>query len=70
MYDATLLNVLAERGYSGHILFADLFKGTDAKTVFSFLDADSNLIEEIKVMKSLKTWPFAKWFTKVVLRKL
>lgn len=70
LYDSTLLNVLAEGKYEGHQLFSDLFSGTDAKSVFSFLDGDSSIIEELKVMKSLKTWPFLKWFTRVLLRKL
>ncbi|MBC7565593.1 MAG: lycopene cyclase [Pedobacter sp.] len=70
LYDSTLLNVLAEGNYEGHQLFTDLFKGTKAKTVFSFLDGESSIIEELKVMKSLRTWPFLKWFTKVVFRYL
>ncbi|MEJ7557993.1 MAG: lycopene cyclase family protein [Pedobacter sp.] len=69
IYDATLLNVLAEGKYQGHQLFSDLFKSTDAKTVFSFLDGESSIIEELKVMKSLRTWPFFKSFTKVISRK-
>jgi lycopene beta-cyclase len=70
LYDATLLNVLAERKYEGHQLFGDLFRGTKAKTVFAFLDGEGNLLEEIQVMKSLKTWPFLKWFVTIVSRKL
>ena len=70
LYDSTLLNVLAEGKYEGHQLFSDLFKNTDAKTVFSFLDGESTVLEELKVMMSLKTWPFLKSFTKVVTRRL
>ncbi|HEX8609211.1 MAG TPA: hypothetical protein VF679_11280, partial [Pedobacter sp.] len=70
IYDSTLLNVLAEEKYPGHQLFGDLFKSTDAKTVFSFLDGESSVIEELKVMKSLKTWPFLKCFVKVISNKL
>lgn len=70
LYDSTLLNVLAEGIYEGHQLFSDLFKNTDAKTVFSFLDGESTIVEELKVMKSLKTWPFLKSFTKVVTKNI
>ena len=70
LYDATLLNVLNEGKYPGHLLFEDLFKGTKAKAVFSFLDAESTFLEELQVMKSLKTWPFLKWFVKVLAKKL
>lgn len=69
-YDSTLLNVLDEGKYPGHKLFSDLFSGTDARAVFAFLDAESTIIQEIKVMKSLKTMPFLKWFTKGLLKKL
>jgi lycopene beta-cyclase len=70
LYDSTLLNVLANQKYPGHLLFRDLFSGTDAKTVFSFLDGESSLIEEFRVMKSLKPWPFLKSFIKVIIRKI
>ncbi|RZK25741.1 MAG: lycopene cyclase [Flavobacterium sp.] len=70
LYDSTLLNVLAEGKYQGHQLFSDLFKNTDAKTVFSFLDGESTILEELSVMKSLKTWPFLKSFTKVLTKRL
>jgi len=70
LYDATLLNVLNEGKYPGHLLFGDLFKGTKARAVFSFLDAESTILEELQVMKSLKTWPFLKWFIKVLTKKL
>jgi lycopene beta-cyclase len=70
LYDATLLNVLSEGKYKGHQVFGDIFQGTDARTVFSFLDGESSLLEEIKVMKSLRTWPFFKWFNAVIGRRL
>lgn len=68
LYDATLLAVLNEGHYPGHEIFTDLFEGTAAKNVFQFLDADSSLLNDIKIMKSLRTIPFAKHFIKTLFR--
>jgi lycopene beta-cyclase len=70
IYDSTLLNVLADGKYQGYKLFGDLFKNTDAKTVFAFLDGKSSVIKDLKVIKSLKPWPFLKSFTKVIGKRL
>jgi len=68
LYDATLLSVLDEGRYPGDQIFTDLFEGTAAKNVFRFLDAQSSLLNDISIMKSLKTIPFAKHFVKTLLR--
>lgn len=68
LYDATLLSVLNEGRYPGHQIFTDLFEGTAAKNVFKFLDAQSSLLNDISIMKSLSTLPFAKHFVKTLLR--
>lgn len=70
IYDATLLNVLDSGNYQGHELFRDLFKGAKAKHVFKFLDAESSIWNDIRIMKSLRTFPFLKAFLKVLKRRL
>lgn len=60
LYDATLLNVLDDGKYPGHQLFCDLFKNTDASYVFAFLDAETNLFQDLKIITSLKPMPFIK----------
>ncbi|TDQ11087.1 lycopene cyclase family protein [Pedobacter metabolipauper] len=70
LYDATLLDVLDSGKYKGHQLFTDLFKRTNAKMVFSFLDAESTLTGDLKIMSSLKTMPFLTSFIKVLKRKI
>jgi lycopene beta-cyclase len=69
IYDATLLNVLDGGVYKGHQIFEDLFSGTKAKTVFSFLDARSSLLQEISLISSLRPLPFLKAMISVLLRK-
>jgi lycopene beta-cyclase len=70
LYDSTLLNVLAKNDYKGHQIFTDLFKNTDAKTVFSFLDAESKFVDDLRIMVSLKPMPFVKSFLPSVMRRI
>lgn len=70
LYDATLLNVLAERKYEGHQLFTDLFKNTKASVIFSFLDAETSILQDVQIMKSLKIFPFLKAFFAAVYRNM
>jgi lycopene beta-cyclase len=70
LYDSTLLHVLARRKYKGHELFADLFKHTPAHLIFAFLDAETSVLQDLYIMKSLKIMPFLKSFTKAVFNRL
>ena len=69
LYDATLLEVLDRGKYSGHQIFTDLFKGTPAPVVFSFLDAESSLFKDLLLIKSLRPMPFLKAMISVLSRK-
>jgi lycopene beta-cyclase len=70
LYDATLLNVLAERRYEGHQLFADLFKQAPAYRIFAFLDGETSLLQDLFIMKSLRVWPFLKCFVAAIAHKV
>ncbi|HEY0175159.1 MAG TPA: lycopene cyclase family protein, partial [Pedobacter sp.] len=54
LYDAALLNVLAKQSYEGHQLFTDLFSKVPAYRIFAFLDAETSVIQDLQIMKSLK----------------
>ena len=69
LYDATLLQVLDGREYPGHQVFGDLFKGTPAPVVFSFLDAESSIFKDLLLIKSLRPMPFLKAMISVLSRK-
>lgn len=68
LYDVTLLNVLAGGKYEGAQLFGDLFKNTPAAVIFAFLDAETSILQDLHIMKSLRILPFLKEFTKAVYR--
>lgn len=59
-YDHTLLHLLYNRQYPGDKIFATLFQKNPATRVLRFLDNESNLNEEIKLLWSLPAWPFLK----------
>ncbi|MFD2968708.1 lycopene cyclase family protein [Sphingobacterium bambusae] len=70
LYDSILLSVLDERNYPGHEIFTDLFQNTPAKNIFKFLDAESSLKNDVKVMTTLRKPPFIKHFVKILYRNL
>lgn len=59
-YDSTLLRILQTRKMEGIDLFTDLFRHGDPQTVLKFLDNETNLGEDINIMKRLPTGIFGK----------
>lgn len=57
-YDSTLLHILQHRTLPGDRIFSRLFFRNPAARVFRFLDNDSKLAEELKLIASLPTGPF------------
>lgn len=53
LYDSTLLNVLHHNKLGGDAIFADIFKACDAKSVLRFLDNESGLSEDLRIMQSV-----------------
>jgi len=59
-YDKVLLDVLENNRVSGDKVFISLFKKNKPQQVLKFLDNESSLTEELKIISSLPTWPFLK----------
>lgn len=59
-YDHVLLNVLYYGYLPGNQVFTRLFERNPAHQVFRFLDNETTLPEEVKIISSLPTWPFLK----------
>jgi lycopene beta-cyclase len=70
LYDGTLLRVLDAGQYKGHQIFEDLFSRTKADRVFSFLDAETNIIADLSIITSLRPMPFLKAMTSVLAGKI
>lgn len=59
-YDNTLLHILYHNTLPGKKIFTQLFKKNKPQQVLRFLDNESSLSEELKIISSLPTWPFLK----------
>ena len=58
LYDAVLLNVLHNRKMPGDEIFASIFKKNKASNVLAFLDNESSLMTDLKIMSSVPTGIF------------
>lgn len=59
-YDSTLLHILANNSLPGSSIFTTLFKKNKPQPVLRFLDNDSSIADELKIISSLPTCPFLK----------
>lgn len=59
-YDSVLLNILNNQSLPGSEIFTDLFKKNPVKKVLKFLDNETTLTEELKIISSLPAIPFLK----------
>jgi len=59
-YDSVLLKVLNEESVPGKKVFTELFKRNRVNKVFKFLNNESTIGEEVKIISSLPTLPFLK----------
>jgi lycopene beta-cyclase len=60
LYDSVLLNVLHYKKLNGDTVFADIFQKNSPRTIFRFLDNNSNLLEDLQIMNSVSTSVFLK----------
>ena len=59
-YDSTLLHILKHNKLPGDKIFTRLFKKNKPQQVLRFLDNESSLSDELKIISSLPTLPFLK----------
>jgi lycopene beta-cyclase len=59
-YDNTLLHILYHNTFKTDRIFSDLFKKNKPQQVLRFLDNESSIIDELKIIASLPPWPFLK----------
>jgi len=59
-YDKVLLDVLDNKRKSGKEIFSTLFRKNKPQQVLKFLDNESSLTEELKIISTLPTLPFLK----------
>jgi lycopene beta-cyclase len=59
-YDSVLLQILKKETLPGRQIFTDLFRNNPVDKVFKFLDNETSLAEEWKIISSLPMFPFLK----------
>ncbi len=59
-YDSILLRILSHQQLPGKKIFTDLFKKNKPQRVLRFLDNESSIKDELKIIFSLPTLPFLK----------
>lgn len=59
-YDSVLLNILNYNKLSGDKIFTDLFQKNNPQKIFRFLDNETSLIEELKIISSLPAGRFSR----------
>jgi lycopene beta-cyclase len=59
-YDKVLLKLLEEGKLPGREIFTRLFQRNKAWRIFKFLDNETSLVEELKLISTLQTLPFLK----------
>lgn len=59
-YDSVLLQVLVQNAVSGKDIFTTLFKKNNSQAVLAFLNNESSLATEAKIISTLPTLPFLK----------
>lgn len=58
-YDSVLLHILANNTLGGDVIFSHLFKKNSPQQVFSFLDNETSLPQELRIISTLPTLPFS-----------
>jgi len=59
-YDKVLLDVLYNKRVTGKDIFTTLFKRNKPQQVLNFLDNETSLMKELKIISTLPTFPFLK----------
>ena len=59
-YDSVLLKILAEERMPGDKIFTTLFKKNKVTDVFRFLDNETSITDDLKIISTLPTIPFLK----------
>ena len=65
-YDKVFLQVLKDDNHKGEWIFQEYYRRNSVKTMFRFLDEESSIFEDIKIMLSLFSFSFIKAFFKTL----
>jgi lycopene beta-cyclase len=67
--DSVFLNVLLQERVSGKVVFTALYQHNPTPALFAFLDEDTTIWQDIRVMSTVPIWAFIKAAVDVVFRR-
>ncbi len=70
LYDSVLLNIMSKNIYPPSKIFSDLFKKNPTHKILSFLNEDTSLLEDLKIMSTTYYPPFIKSIYDILKFKL
>jgi lycopene beta-cyclase len=69
LLDRIFIQVLVDQQIKGSTVFEQLFQKNSAQTMLRFLDEQTSVWEDLRLMTSVPTWPFMKAFFKIVFQR-
>ena len=70
LYDSVLLQVLYQHKMKGEKIFSDIFRKNPARLVFRFLDNQTSILEDLRIMQSVPTHIFLPAALKEMVNKI
>lgn len=67
-YDLLFVDVLYQQNFLGEKLFSSLFKKSKTQLIFKFLDEETSLLEDLKIILSCPKKPFIKVFFRRIFK--
>lgn len=68
-YDRLLVDVLMKQNEIGPQLFSQMYRKNKVQQIFRFLDDETSLLEDIRIIASFSPWPFLKALVRTTFRK-
>lgn len=68
-YDRLLVDVLMKQNDIGPQLFSQMYRKNKVQQIFRFLDDETTLLEDIRIIASFSPWPFLKALVRTTFRK-
>ncbi len=68
-YDRLLVDVLMKQNDIGPQLFSQMYRKNKVQQIFRFLDDETTLLEDIRIIASFSPWPFLKALVRTSIRK-
>lgn len=70
LIDSVLLNILKTRGHLAERIFTQLFSNNNIEHIFQFLDEEGGITNDLRIISSLKPWPFLQSSAEILAKRV